>query len=369
MYRISVQRTRRVTAVKCAVVLGVLLIAGCAARSPVPEIEVSAESIREQMEALDVRDGRGRFREVYCAVLEARGPDIPDYRSCEEALRWEGFEPPGSGKPVHLGATESDYLLLLVPGLGWECFEEWLDYDATGPAHIAQFGYETMGVPVDGLSSTANNAAMIRDFVADLPREYVARPLILMGYSKGAPDILEAVVNYPEVASRVVAVVSLAGSVAGSPLADDAEQSTANLLTRVPGSECDKGDEGAVDSLKTAVRQQWLEDNPLPENIRYYSVVTDPAPDRVSSGLKNSYLVLTGYAARNDTQVITSDQMIPGATLMAFVNADHWAIAVPVARKHSFVGSTFVNKNDYPREALLEAIMRFLEEDLAAPAK
>ena len=49
---------------------------------------------------------------------------------------------------------------------------------------------------------------------------------------------------------------------------------------------------------------------------------------------------------------------------MGFINADHWAIAVPIARSHSFIGSTFVDKNDYPREALVEAVLRFVNEDL-----
>jgi hypothetical protein len=40
-------------------------------------------------------------------------------------------------------------------------------------------------------------------------------------------------------------------------------------------------------------------------------------------------------------------------------------VAVPIARSHTFIGSTLVDKNDYPREALLEAILRFVEEDLA----
>jgi len=49
---------------------------------------------------------------------------------------------------------------------------------------------------------------------------------------------------------------------------------------------------------------------------------------------------------------------------MGFLNADHWAVAVPIARSHSFIGSTFVDKNDYPREALVEAVIRFVSEDL-----
>jgi len=38
----------------------------------------------------------------------------------------------------------------------------------------------------------------------------------MMAYSKGAPDILEALVTYPEVRSRLAAVVSAAGAVGGT---------------------------------------------------------------------------------------------------------------------------------------------------------
>ena len=68
--------------------------------------------------------------------------------------------------------------------------------------------------------------------------------------------------------------------------------------------------------------------------------------------------------ARNDSQVIYYDQIIPGSKLLGFMNADHWALAVPIARGHSFIGSTFVDQNDYPREALVEAVLRFVTEDL-----
>jgi hypothetical protein len=68
--------------------------------------------------------------------------------------------------------------------------------------------------------------------------------------------------------------------------------------------------------------------------------------------------------ARNDGQLIFYDQVIPDSTLLGFVNADHWALAVPVAREHRFIGSTLVDQNDYPREALIEAVLRFIEEDL-----
>jgi hypothetical protein len=220
---------------------------------------------------------------------------------------------------------------------------------------------------VDGLSSTENNARMIRDFVADLPEEDAGRPLVLLGYSKGTPDILTALVEYPEVTERVEAVVSLAGAVRGSPLSENATQAQANMLALVPGSACEKedGDNDAVRSLLPDVRREWLEQNSLPESIRYYSIIAFPEPERVSWALRNSWLLLGETDVRNDSQLVIFDQFIPGSTVMAVVNADHWAVAVPIQRSHRFVGATFVSRNDYPREAFLEAILRFLEEDLA----
>jgi hypothetical protein len=104
----------------------------------------------------------------------------------------------------------------------------------------------------------------------------------------------------------------------------------------------------------------------LPAHIHYYSVVTFPDPERVSWVLRNSYLLLGQNEPRNDTQVIIFDQIIPGSTVTAFVNADHWAIAVPISRQHPLLGKTLVDQNDYPREAFLEALLRYLEEDLGS---
>ncbi|MEH6583890.1 MAG: hypothetical protein V7754_18290 [Halioglobus sp.] len=345
--------------------LATLLLGACASEptsktESEPQIPASEYAIQAGL-----KDERGRFREIFCAVLSERGSELPDYRPCEEALTEVGVEAGATGLPVQLGQSATDFVFLIVPGLGWECFAEWLDHEDTGPEHVAQFGYDVRLLPVDGLSSTEHNAEQIRDYITNLPPELKGRPIVLAGYSKGAPDILTAITQYQEVGDRVTAVVSLAGSVGGSPLADDATQSQANLLTWWPGSTCGEGDEGAVESLRTDVRQQWLQDNPLPDTIHYYSVITYPDPERVSWGLKNGYKVLSGVDVRNDTQVLIYDQMIPGSTLVAYANADHWAIAVPVAREHAFIGSTLVNHNDYPREAFLEALLRYVEEDLA----
>jgi hypothetical protein len=66
----------------------------------------------------------------------------------------------------------------------------------------------------------------------------------------------------------------------------------------------------------------------------------------------------------NDSQLIFYDPVIPGSVLLSYLNADHWALAVPFNRSHPFISSSFLDKNAFPREIWLEAIVRYIEEDL-----
>jgi hypothetical protein len=60
-------------------------------------------------------------------------------------------------------------------------------------------------------------------------------------------------------------MVSAAGAVGGSPLANDAEQYRAEMLRHFPGSTCQSGDGGGVASLRPAERQAWLAPEPAAE--------------------------------------------------------------------------------------------------------
>jgi hypothetical protein len=313
-----------------------------------------------------VTDERGRFEEIFCAVLDEHGPGLPDYRPCGEALSHLAGPPQRTGQPVELGTARRPLVAAIVPGIGYACFEQWLDAPSAPRDHVARFGYDAQMIEVDALSGTMQNARQIRDAIMAMPAEPGPPRLVLVGYSKGAPDILEAVVRFPEIHDRIAAVVSVAGAVGGSPLADDAAQWQADLMRHWPKAECDPGDGGGVASLRPEVRKAWLAENPLPADLRFYSLVTLPDRARISRVIAPSYRKLARIDPRNDSQVIYYDQIVPGSTLLGFLNADHWAVAVPIARSHSVIGSAFTNHNDYPREALLEAVLRFVEEDLSA---
>jgi hypothetical protein len=276
-----------------------------------------------------------------------------------------GQEAGATGEAVDLEQSEHQLIAAMVPGLGWECFSNWLKYDNEFRELSNEFGYGTYIFEVDGLSGIETNARQIQDTIIEYADRIEPHSLVLIGYSKGAPDILHANVSYPEIHPYIAAVTSVSGSVGGSPLANNVTQDDLSLLRHIPDSECTEGDGKAVEDLRPSARQAWLAENPLPDSIPYYSLVTYPDPAQISSVLKSSWKKLAKVDSRNDSQVLFCDQLIPGSTLVAYLNADHRAIAVPIAEAHPFIGRHFVDKKTYPRQALAEALMRFIGEDLA----
>lgn len=315
-----------------------------------------------------VTDARGRFEEIFCTVLEQRGDSLPNYEPCSEALTRVPGTQVGDGRSVELGYSERRLVVGLVGGIGFGCIADWLTPPVLARDYLRPLGFDLALIEVDALSGSRHNARQIRDAVMAMPAETGPPRLVLMGYSKGAPDILEAIVEYPEIHDRIAAVVSMAGAVGGSPVAEYASEKLADIFSDLPGADCDKGDDEAVASLRTDVRRDWLATHPLPPGLHYYSVVTLPEADNISWILKPVYRKLAKIDPGNDGQLLYSDEFIPGSKLLAFLNADHWAVALPIDRSHPFIAATFVNRNSYPRNALLEAVLRFVEEDLSRPA-
>jgi hypothetical protein len=337
-------------------------VAGCASEPLLKDNSETPPLALVPVGEAGIVDGRGRFREIFCALNDDHGAALPDHRPCDEALHRLPGEPPASGQPVNLGPSRTGLRLVIVPGLAAECFGERALPLRYAARHVEQLGYEVSWIDVDGLSSSERNAAEIS--AAILAMQDTDRPIVLLGYSKGMSDALEALAD-PKTSARIAAVVSVAGAVNGSPLADKASPIMLDTLAYVPGLTCDSGDRGALGSLLRSTRTEWLATHRLPATIRYYSVVSYAAREQVSGLLHSQYDDLAMIDPRNDGQLLFYDEIVPASTLLGYVNADHWAIAMPIGRD-SALAAEFVDRNAFPREILLEAILKAIEEDLIA---
>ncbi len=307
-------------------------------------------------------DYRADYRKALCDIQESHGKSLLNSMPCEKALHQLGEETPlrlDHGKMPNPHFKQS-VRIVVIPGIFGECAIGLVPPLQYARQHLESHGYKTSLANVSGRSGPVFNAKMIYDHInSDLITS--SEKLIFIGYSKGSVDALQAVVSYPDLASQTLAVVSLAGPISGTPAADKNSKLYEKIAKKLKLKTCAQGDDQGVQSLRTNVRAKWLHDNALPSSIDYYSLVAFTNKKNISNILKDSYVKLSKEDKRNDSNVILADAVIPGARLLGYANADHWAIALPFTENSKFLSKTFVNKNAFPREAMLEAIIRVIE--------
>ena len=187
-------------------------------------------------------------------------------------------------------------------------------------------------------------------------------PVRLIGYSKGCTDIMHLLANHTDCHAAIDSVVSLAGVVHGTPLAARTARWLDRLVQYLPLPGVKFGDGRALDDLAPEYRRRWLNAHPLPASIRYASVIAVPTADRISRLLKPGYRRLANTSVDNDSQVIATDSLLPNSELLAMVNADHWAIALPIGRTSPTLSRWLIDQNDFPRTRLLQTIIDHLDD-------
>jgi hypothetical protein len=250
-----------------------------------------------------------------------------------------------------------------VTGAFSECFGEHARPFHSAITELEGGPHRFSTVVVGGRSSAEHNAAQIAAYLEEHHSD-ADRELIMIGYSKGTTDILQFLVDYPAHAEAVDAVVSIAGAVYGSPLADFFDGPYHLLFSHLPMNLCGKGDNGVVHSLRTDLRSQWLEDNALPGNIKYYSMAAFTTRDRLARALVPSWEMLLDHGDRNDGQLLPADAIIPGSTVLGYLNADHWAVAMEIEKELEFWAHREFTPA-FPHAALLQAILDQVGADLA----
>ena len=344
--------TRQAVMLFC-VMLGV---GGCRSKPVLPYDTHRPAQILTPVSHAGVVDGRSRFREIFCDRVEYHGGfEGP----CETYLHLLDDEPasPDAAAPNRLGL---DLLRVFIVG-GYLGDTAPNDMKPFGPPveHLREEGYRIEYIHVTGAGSSSHNAAMIAGALreASVPED---ERLVLVGYSKGTTDILHFLVEHPQEAAQVDAVVSFAGTVNGSPAADIVPE----LLVKMIASGAEQGDKGGLDSIKRSTQMRWMAEHTLPTGPQYFSIAAFTDYDNISAMLQDSYKDLAQLDPRNDSQVLFYDQVIPHGTLLGYANGDHWAIALPFTEEAKSFADTLMNRNEFPRLALFEAVLLFVRESL-----
>ena len=301
-------------------------------------------------------DDRAAFRALFCESLEEYPPITGPPVDCDFWLPRLDDEP--TAAELQRSTTSSPMQVLLVSGAFSECFGKYARPFHSAVGTLRDQGYRVDTIMVGGRSGTEHNARQIAEYLESWPVQ-AGMPLVLIGYSKGTSDILQFLVDFPEIAEQVDAVVSIAGSVGGSPLADDYDGLYEFLFSHLPSGHCPPGDGDVVHSLRTDVRDQWLSENALPPYVDYFSLAAFTTHERVARALVPTWEILLEYSHRNDGQLLVQDALIPGSRLLGYLNADHWAVALDIEDESPLLAHRDEDAQ-FPHLALLQAILQRL---------
>lgn len=341
-------------------VLACVALAACRSLPTATELQATVAAVAPGSAGV-VDDGRARFREIFC-TLATQGSGGDSSSDCSEWLWPLQDEPPPAAGQVPIPSIRQDLRVFVVSGAFGDCrIEHMFPFESAIDGLVAR-GYRIEKVMVSGRSGAETNARQLATAIraADVgPDEFI----VLVGYSKGAVDSLQLLSDGVDASRQVVAMVSVAGPILGSPLAEKADWWYREVFAKSFGGFCDPGDAGVITSLLPEQRRRWLAEHPLPSNVHYYSLAAFTTGEYLSRALVPTWRMLAHYDTHNDGQVLARDAYVPGSTLLGYANADHWDVAIDIHQQLPWLSSR-PSPREFPRAVLLEAILAYVSETL-----
>ena len=206
--------------------------------------------------------------------------------------------------------------------------------------------------------------------------------VFLIGYSKGAPDLLTLLVRHPAIRSRVRCVFTWAGAIGGSELADrmagdfmrsrlqQGALGVASLAKALMPAGLKLGKHEirrvhefnaaeAVRDLTTGVRSTFLAENKAQLDALDLPMFYFRGATRLSEvpwSQRSGFRALSRIDRCNDMQVTSANASLPMpmATDLGVLRGHHWDLAYPSFRKRRWLNNTY---HPFPKEAALAAIV------------
>ena len=213
--------------------------------------------------------------------------------------------------------------------------------------------------------------------------------VFLLGYSKGAPDILTTLVRHPEVAPRVRALFTVAGAIGGSEVADSVATGFSTSVVQKGALDASLRAQGllprglklghyagrrlpefnvadAVRDLTTEVRDAFLAANRErldALNVPMFYLRGATRLGEVPWSQRGGFRLLSKFDPQNDMQVTSRRGTLPFpmATDLGLLRGHHWDLTYPSFVKGRWMG---LNKtfHPFPKLAILVAIVGLASE-------
>jgi hypothetical protein len=309
--------------------------------------------VMDMAERKTASDAAAKFSSLFCSVFEEEKPDEGTFGPCQDYIAGP------SAARVDLKPISTDYRVLIVPGVLSLCASSAPAFEQ-GQAHLKQkHGIEASLLPVPNASCEANG-----EIIADYLKKHAGgKKFLVFGYSKGGPDVETALETDPEAAKHVAAFITVAGAVGGSPIADVMPLAAKRWIDALHMGSCQGDLTAAFQSLKNDTRHAFESRHPAPA-VRSYSIAAVSDSTNTSKALAETWRLLSVYNQPQDSQLLAPDTLVPGATDLGQARADHFAVALPFENLNDSSIQSLVNHNHFPRTALLEALVRYVTEDL-----
>ncbi len=296
------------------------------------------------------KDLSSSFAGVFCNLLRTENPDGGIWQACSNYLQLpSGSSPSASALPP----LNTSFRVLVVPGILSSCQETQAFQE--GQAHL----HEKHGMTVEFLqtpnSSTTENGLLIATYLRNALKSD-SRKFIIVSYSKGSPDVQEALAADSDARAAVAAHVTVSGAIGGSPIAETMPAIVDRFASALNFGTCKGNLVEAFRSLGQNVRQQFLRDHPAPD-VPSFSLAAVSDATNTSKMLLESWRLLAAIDPRTDGQLLEDDAVIPGGNSLGVLRGDHLAVALNYGNVSPEAGAA-ASANRFPRTALFEAAVR-----------
>jgi hypothetical protein len=319
------------------------------------------------------KDLSASFAETFCSVLQNENPDGGTWGPCSNYLQVPTSQISTAGctncpENKSLPPILPSYRVLVVPGVLSSCQSNTQAFQE-GQSHLR----EKHAMTVEFLQTPNATSAEVGQQISAYLRKAMAlgdqRKYIVVAYSKGAPDVQEALANDLESKSAVAALVTVAGAVGGSPIAEAMPSIVGRYTSALKLGSCQGDLAQAFQSLRQDVRRQFNADHPDPL-VPSFSLAAVSDSSSTSKMLLEAWKLLTAYDPRTDSQLLQQDALIPGGNILGVLRGDHLAVALNYESGSDNTVRSAADHNHYPRAALFEATVRFAINQIAeAPNK